>query len=185
MIPPKDASLVGGWVLFAITLPWTLLMWFVGALAMVAFIAHRPSFVGFGILKLYWRPWLAKRWGYSTTLGRTIIYRPTASETPDPHDERVERHELVHVRQLEDSSFRALVVGIVVAAGTGDWWWFPLLWLSGGFLFGVAYITAAIRYGIGNAYRDAETERSAYAQTDGADRTGPDASWWDYRDRTR
>lgn len=180
----EGTSLIGGWVLFAFTLPWTLLMWLVGLLAMATWIAYKPRFVGFGVLTLTWRPWFEKRWRFSTTLGRTVFYRSSATTTREPYDGRIERHELVHVRQLEDSMVRSFIVGGFVAMIVNDWRYWLALWIAGGFLFGIAYITGAIRYGLMNGYRDAEIERSAYAQTD-INVLGSEASWWGYRDRRR
>lgn len=122
-----------------------------------------------------WREWVSKVWRYSTTIGRGIIFQPHART-----DRRIRRHEATHVRQSVDRSVLAFLVGVGLgisspAAGLA-------FWLSGWLWQLPNFLTAAMRFGIRNAYRDSEHERSAYAQTD----LGLDGnSWADLRDDAR
>lgn len=113
-------------------------------------------------------------WKYGTTLGFGIIYHPNAIPEGDTteSDTAHERHEDVHVRQKEDMSWAAFIVAILTGAAAGDFWWFLGIWASAILWMTPAYITAVLRGG--HAYRDAEFERAAYAQTD----TRPDGSSW-------
>ncbi len=132
------------------------LSWLVGGL-LCLFAAERPRFSG-RVLCLRWRPWVANRWHYSTTLGWVVVFHP------DSDARRVRVHEFVHVRQLEDMA----AVGCVVGHGLhfagesvlGAFAWFSSpLWLI------VAYLTASLRHGL-DWYRQSEPERAAYAQGD-------------------
>lgn len=108
-----------------------------------------------------WRPWVARRWRYSTTLGLSVIYHPEHLG----HQE-VERHEAVHVRQHQDHAFLGAILGLAVV-----WWSWEaalLLWCASPFFSAPCWLTAWLRGG--DPYRDAEHERSAYGQV---------ASGWD------
>ena len=167
------------WILFAFTLPWTVTVSYgAGLLSMGLFLTDPRSlrWEGAGIAVLEWRPWFAKRWRYSTTLGRVVFCQPGVGE-------RTSRHELVHVHQVEDRMLLSLIVGAIVATATGDWLLGLALWWSGGMWQLPNFATAALRFGWRNAYRDAEHERSAYAQTDELLPGGK--SWWDVRERVR
>jgi hypothetical protein len=152
-----------------------------------------------------WRPWFAKVYKYSTTLGRGIVFYPGVRDATDALDERVERHERVHVWQMEDISFRFLLLGVLVTAWTGDWGLGLLIWLTAPIWMITNFGMALLRFShnakwpeegkwykklfgfmrhlfIDIAYRDSEHERSAYAQT--ALWPGGD-SWWQYRERLR
>lgn len=137
-----------------------------------------------GIMQTVWRPWVIKPrrwlavirwpfgqkgihngvemrslWKYSTTLAAGMVLQPGASE-------RTMKHEGVHVRQCRGLVLLGLVLGIVVALDTGDWWWLPKLWLPGGLaLYKLPNFLVPLLEG-GHVYRDSEHERSAYAQTD-------------------
>jgi len=113
-------------------------------------------FIGNGVLAATWRPWAAKLWKYSTTLSRGMVLQADV-------DERILKHEFVHVRQVEDRLVLALSLALVVSVTTWDWWWM-LLWPTGVAWQLPNFLTAVLRDG--HVYRDAEHERSAYAQTD-------------------
>ena len=83
---------------------------------------------------------------------------------------RIQHHEHVHVRQVEDRMLLSLGVGLVVAFTTGDWWLGLALWASGGAWQIPNFVTAVLRYGLKGVYLGTEHELSAYAQTDA--RTG-------------
>lgn len=121
-------------------------------------------------------------WKYGTTFGYAIVYHPDAlrGDTTVEADTRQERHEDVHVRQGQDESVLGFLVGLSVAIAinvivrevSGDWqaanqygaraW--AGIWISSIFWRAPNFLTAWLRGG--HPYRDAEHERSAYAQTD-------------------
>ena len=106
------------------------------AQAMVANLADKACKVGFGKIFQAWH-------------------------RDDPH---IAAHEETHSQQIEDSMLRSLIVGGCVAAATGDVWLGLAIWISGGLWQIPNFLTAAARHGWRHAYRDAEHERSAYAQ---------------------
>lgn len=148
---------------------------------MVFWLAHRPSMDRRLILQMSWRPWVEKRWRYSTTLGRTIWFQARHRD-----DERVQRHELIHVHQVEALLLLSLLVGLLHGLldyrETSAWLEGALIWCSGGVWQLPNYLAAGLRHGWKHAYRDAEHERSAYAQTDWNDGS---KSWWDKREAKR
>lgn len=121
-----------------------------------------------------WRPWVTKFWKYSTTLSYGIIYQPGVSP-------RTIKHEHVHVRQVQDRCTLAFFLGLAalitgLATMSAPLCWFALgLWLTGPIYQVPNFLTAVLRGG--HVYRDAEHERSAYAQTD-LDLDGPDGKSW-------
>jgi len=139
-------------------------------------LAHKVSFTDW-VLTAQWRPWFAERWRYSTTVGLGIIYQPDSRTNT-----RIVNHEHVHVRQHQDEMLRALLIGLGVYAATGSWITGLCIWLLGGAFRLTNFITAGLRFGWANVYRDSEHERSAYAQTDLW--TGG-KSWSDFRDGAR
>lgn len=115
------------------------------------------------VLTATWRPWVTRFWKYSTTVSRGVIYHPNSVDSA-----RIQEHEMVHVRQVEDRLLLALVLGVVAAilvAAHAD----PLMTFLGFWVTGVAFqlpnFLGAVLRG-GHVYRDSEHERSAYAQTD-------------------
>lgn len=185
------------WVRFAFTAPWSLVGWLWCVLACLFQFADlkKMRFEGAGVLTSEWKPWFAKLYPFSTTLGRAIIFSPGVRENA-----RVRRHEQIHMDQVEDLMLLSFLVGLVVGLCTGNWLLAFLLWFSGGAWQLPNFLMALLRYGhlvtwpkegfffgrlkkflsnlfMGVAYRDSEHERSAYAQTD----TGPDGLSWDDR----
>lgn len=164
------------YILFILTLPWTLtfgwgwvlLMRLIGACEELEW---EPTLV----LTAEWKPWAFKIWRYTTTVGHGIIYQPGwRSVGPVASWSEVQNHEHVHVRQSEDLMLISFVVGAVVAAVTHNWILGIALWWSGGFWQLPAYLTGWMRGG--RIYRDAEHERAAYAQ---ADRNEDGKCWLD------
>lgn len=102
-----------------------------------------------------WRPWVARWWRYSTTLGLSVIYRPEHLDS-----EEIRRHEAVHVRQHEDHGLLGALLGLCVA----PWSWEAslLLWFASPAFSAPCWLGAWLRGG--HPYRDAEHERSAYGQ---------------------
>jgi hypothetical protein len=162
----NTAVKIARWILFSITLPWTLVVGYGWILLFTClFAAHNWRMEEYGILTAEWRPWAAKIWRYSTTLGRGIIYQPGLRRAdPNAPFGHTERHERVHVNQVEDLMVLGLVLGIVVVAGSGDWLLGFLLWATSGAWQLPNFLTGWMRGG--DPYRDSEHERSAYGQVD-------------------
>lgn len=152
--------------MYAVTLPWTVTVGYGWVLLMcLVWAAEWESvrFQGTAVLTTRWRKWAANIWGYSTTLGRGIIYHPSHVDDDVKIDTVLERHEHVHIRQIEDLMLLSLVIGIVVTFLTGVWWHGIVVWWSGGMWQLPNFATAALRGW--NAYRDSEHELSAYSRT--------------------
>lgn len=189
------------WVRFGFTAPWSLVgwLWCVGACLLQLAQLKKLRFEGAGVLTSEWRPWFARIWRFSTTVGRSTIYFP-GSRHP-----KTERHEQIHLDQVEDLMLLSFLVGLAVIVCTGNVLLGFLLWSSGGLWQLPNFLMALLRYGhnvkwppegsfftrlknflrdlfLEVAYRDSEHERSAYAQTD----LGSDGlSWDDRRERSR
>ena len=160
-------SKVGPWVLYAVTLPWTLTVGYGWVLlACLVWAAEWDSlrFQGRAVLTAQWREWVADRFDFSTTFGRGVVYHPRHTDGDKHIDMTYERHEHVHVRQVEDLMLLSLILGAVMALLTGVWWHGLAVWWSGGAWQIPNFWGAWLRGG--HAYRDSEHERSAYAQTD-------------------
>ena len=169
------------WLLAAVALPTLLGSWLaIGLLGLLGFV-HRYRFAPGLILTGAWRPWVQTR--FSVTLGRAVVYTPLAYDDTAAADNPTERHEAVHVRQAEDENAKALLVALAVYAATGSWLLALGVWCSGGLWLFVHNATAVVRYGFANGYRDAEHERSAYAQTDLP--RGLGKTWEELRDAAR
>jgi len=191
------------WVRFVPTASWSLIAWFLCVCACLIQLAElkKLRFKGAGVLTTEWKPWFAKIYPFSITLGRMKIFLPGAQE-----DGRTDAHEDIHIAQIEDLMFLSLLVGLTVALITGDALMGFILWTSGGMWQLPNFLTAMLRYGhlvkwpqegsfgsklktfmadlfVGTAYRDAEHERSAYAQTDPVGPNGE--SWASMRDSSR
>lgn len=183
---------LGSWLLYPFTLPWSLTVgygWVLGACLIGIAEWRHLRFQGAAVLTTKWKPRVASKFGFSTTIGRGIIYDPAWYDETAAIDNRVEKHEFVHVAQIEDLMVLSFVVGLVVALLTGNWWLGLGLWWSGGAWQLPNFVTAVIRWGLRGLYRDTEHERSAYAQTQEWSRTllPEDArkSWADFRDEHR
>lgn len=187
---------VFSWILFALTAPWAILGWlWVTLLCLFVFAElSKLHFEGTGVLVSEWKPWVAKFYHFSTTIGRGIIFYPGSKD-------RVAKHEQVHVNQVEDLMLLSLILGMLTIIFTGNVFIGFLLWMSGGIWQIPNFATAMLRNGhrvtwtsegpfasrlkkflfdlfMGVAYRTCEHERSAYAQTDlGLDGT----SWADHQ----
>lgn len=122
---------------------------------LVAFAARAPRFESLGRLTAEWRPWAAKLWRFSTTIGFGKIFQPGARDSAT-----IVQHEEIHSRQIEDLMLLSLVVGSVAACW--DWRLGLGVYLSGGVWQLPNFIAAWLRGE--RPYRDSEHERSAYAQ---------------------
>lgn len=155
------------WVLFFIALPWTLTIgWGWVLLMAVIRAAGSLRFEPTGILTATWKPWAAKRWKYSTTLGTGIVYQEDRRAPKGSDWTSVQNHEHVHVRQVIDQMLLSLVIGAVVTVVTGNWILGIVLWWSGGLWQAPNFLTAGMRNGfnLAGVYRGSEHERAAYAQ---------------------
>lgn len=162
----NTAVKIARWILFGIGAPWFVIVgWGWVLLFTVVYAAHNWRMEEYGILTAEWRPWATRIWRYSTTLGRGIIYQPGLRRAdPKAPLGYTERHERVHVNQVEDLMVLGLVLGIVVVIGTGDWIMGLALWFCAGAWQLPNFLTAWMRGG--DIYRDSEHERSAYSQVD-------------------
>lgn len=126
-----------------------------------------------GILIGVWRPWIAARWRYSTTLGH-------GHGRHERHlDGHIDQHERVHTRQGEDAAILAwAIAGIALGVCGLAAWPLALGLVCGSYaLLAVAHLGALLRGT--HPYRDAEIERSAYGQTDPIETGNAGRSWLD------
>ena len=172
------------WTLFAISLPGVVVGYAWLLLLCLLFVAEWRSlmFQGAGVLVARTHPKAARFWGFSTTVGRAILYHPHVYDGTRELEGRVERHEFVHVRQFEDDQLRSLLTALVIWFATGSAWSL-VLWPAGLLAMVPNFLTAFLRFGRKGLYRDAEHERSAYAQTDIVRVTGK--GWDQLRDEDR
>jgi len=143
-------------------LTWPTFIGYLFPLVMIAVFAAKDLRMGDdAVLTATWRPWVTKFWKYSTTLARGMVMHPNARAS-------TEQHEHVHVRQQEDRVVLALLISIIWAISDGNglesWGLHLAVWASGILWQVPNFLTAVLRGG--HVYRDAEHERSAYAQTD-------------------
>jgi hypothetical protein len=159
LVPALYGVLVNWW-LFPTSLPSIVLGHIVFVLSFAIGLTRKPRYRD-RVLTAEWRPWFAKIWRYSTTVGHFIGRHPR-------HGARTWAHELVHTRQYVNLCLLSAVIsGVLVAIPN-----YGLSWIEGLILWGTSgaawllpnYLTGWIRYG--DAYRGSEHERSAYAQTD-------------------
>jgi len=149
-------------VILAVSAPTWLLGYAYVGLALALGLAHRFRVEGEFVAVATWRPWWAKRWRYSTTVGRGMCLSPGSVES-----ERIWQHEMVHVRQTEDACAQAALAGLALWAADGMPWWGGLaLWVIAPASLAVNLGTSALRHGLGGAYRQSEHERAAYSGTD-------------------
>lgn len=131
--------------------------WLWPLLCVGTFFARDLRVIDDAVLVATWRPWLVEKgWKWSVTLAGGMVLHPQAGA-------RVLAHERVHVRQAEDAALGGLVLALLVSLVELDAGWL-LLWPGAMLLSTANYLGAVLRGG--HAYRDAEHERSAYAQTD-------------------
>lgn len=165
----EGARRVGALVLWLACLPFNMLVGFPFVLLTTSPSTWRV--VRFGILVGVWRPWIAARWRYSTTLGH-------GHARHERHlTGHIDQHERVHTRQGEDAAILAWVVGgLALLAGAS--WWLPVALVCASYvLLGAAHVGALLR-GL-HPYRDAEIERAAYAETDTIEAASAGRSWLD------
>lgn len=160
-------------ILVYATLPAALPCWALGMLTVLCGIARDPRWDENYVLSVVFRPWVQTFWKYSTALPRMVFYQDR-DETAAA-DTRVERHEHIHVFQMENNMMVSMLIGKAFMFN-GDLLLGGAIWVSGALWILMGYLTAGMRYGfkskivggreVGGWYRDAEHERSAYAQTD-------------------
>ena len=171
-------------VLYFISLPSVLLGWIYIGFTMLTGMAHRFEFEAGLVPTVEWRDWFDKKCKYSVTIGRGISYKPAVrDDDPEIIDTRLERHERKHIWQQEDCCFMSALIGLCVFIFTGNWVAGLLIWASAVAWLSANFITAGIRFAdfsIEGMYRNAEHERSAYAQTDLPRKLGK--SWEELRE---
>lgn len=148
-------------VVLVVSVPTFLLGYAYVGLAIALGLAHQPRVEGELVAVATWRPWWAKRWRYSTTVGRGMCLSPKAVES-----ERIWQHEMVHVRQTEDACAQAALAAIALWFVGTPWWAALALWIVAPASLAVNLGTSALRHGIAGAYRQSEHERAAYSETD-------------------
>ena len=142
------------WWLLPWTLPTLIQGYVLGLLSLALGFTMKPKFTK-GILQTTWRPWFAKRWRYSTTLGAFMGLHPDRGPW-------TEYHEFIHVRQYEDLNLLGVVLGGLCCFW--DWRLGLGLWASSGMLWLLPnFISGWVRFG--QPYMGSEHERSAYAQS--------------------
>lgn len=142
------------WWLIPFTLPTLIQGWLLGLLSLGLGLTYRVRIVD-GVFQTLWRPWVADRWRYSTTIGACMWMHPD-------HGANTEWHEFVHIFQYEDMNLLGAVIGGLCCIV--DWRLGLILWASSGALWLLPnFISGWIRFG--DPYRGSEHERSAYAQT--------------------
>jgi hypothetical protein len=153
------------WRLWPWILPSVLLGYVWITALLVLGMAQNPRYIR-GVPAVTWRPWVAKRWRFSTTIGHGYAMSPRASQ-------RTYYHEHLHVLQYED----LCLLGAALSASLLPWlgWQGSLiLWATSGapWLLPGSFLGSILRFkrrGISwmeAAYRLTEHERSAYAQTE-------------------
>jgi len=156
--------------LLAVSAPWGIgVGWTWLGLALALGFARAPRFEPGLVLTAEWRMWVARRWRWSTTIGRAIIYHPDhRDDDPTEVDTRLERHERKHVWQVEDMMLLSLIVAALLWLSGTDVLACMVVYVSGGAWQLPNFLAAGLRYGFtfDAMYRGAEHERSAYAQTD-------------------
>jgi hypothetical protein len=184
----KTLHRTGGWTTFILTLPASALgyAWF--AVCLGLFLAERPQHVDYGIVRAQWRPWFARLWRFSTTIGRAMIFHPGHLD-----HEGLEAHEQVHIRQFEDAALMGMLIMVgIVWVDPSAYWAALAMWALSPVIKVMHFVGAMLR-GEGRAasreargfgkpiawfmgvYRGSEHERSAYAQTDPR---GPNGESW-------
>lgn len=140
------------------TWPALLVGWLFVALSLVLLLAKKPRLDKETlVLEATWRPWFAKRWKYSTTICRGIIYR---QEDPSL---RIQQHEHTHVEQVEDLLLLAFVLSLMMGIKTGDFWWYLGIHMSGVAWQLPSFLGAVLRGK--HVYRGSGHEEHAYALT--------------------
>ena len=117
-------------------------------------MARKPRYRR-GVLHVTWRPWVARRWRYSTTIGHGIALHPDHE-----NDTSVIEHEFRHVMQYEDLCMLGCVTALALHYVNP---WVALgFWASSGAPWMIPnFITALLRYGPRGIYRGALHEQAA------------------------
>lgn len=159
----------GKLVLFIVSLPHVLLGYLFVGLTLALGLSERFAYEPGWVPTVQWRPWVDRRYRYSTTIGRGISYKPAHRDDPEFVNTQLERHERKHIWQGEDLCFISFLLGALITIVTGDWILGLIIWSSAVIWLAVNFITAGLRerdFTIEGMYRNAEHERSAYAQCD-------------------
>lgn len=159
----------GRWVLFITSFQHVILGYLFVGFTLLFRLSERFAYEPGLVPTVQWRPWVDRRYQYSLTIGRAICYKPAVRDDPKFIDTRMERHERKHIWQAEDLCFMAFLLALPVTIVTGDWILGLIIWSNAIVWLAVNFITAGLRerdFTIEGMYRNAEHERSSYAQTD-------------------
>lgn len=142
------------WPLILFTLPTLVLGWLLGILGLTFGLTKDPRIVK-GVFVSTWRPWVAQRWRYSTTIAACMWMHPE-------HGPYTEYHEFIHVKQYEDLNLLGAVIGGLCCIIS--WKLGLIIWASSGAPWLLMnFLSGWIRDG--DPYMGSEHEKSAYAQT--------------------
>lgn len=155
------------YLLVIIALPSILLGHIYVALILALGMARSPRYESY-VITAVWRPWVDKRWRYSTTIGHGIGYRPLRRPPRGWLDNKdfatsIAAHEHVHTRQYEDLCCLGLLISCALLPFC-RWELCVILYSSSGALWLVGNYGTALLRGK-HAYRGTQHELSAYAQT--------------------
>ena len=146
-----------------IGIPTLLQGYLVGLLTLALGMTKQPGFTG-PVLTTLWRPWVEKRWAYTTTIG---AWMGMASWT----NERTIFHEVIHLDQYIDLNALGAVLGASLSPWIG-WEGFLIVWGSSGAPWLLpGFLTAVVRYKrrgvkwMDAVYMGSLHERAAYAIT--------------------
>ncbi len=161
----KKVSTIGYPILLVFCLPSFITGWTIVILSLIFYIAHKSKLGPKGVLTAQWRSWFGKKWIYSTTFGRGVIYQKLAMGSVEKAmGYPTMKHEMVHVRQIEDLNVIGFIIGAIVFSVTNNWILGVSIWASSPLWILVYYLTGWLRGG--HIYRDSEHERAASAQCD-------------------
>ena len=151
------------WLYLTVGWPTLIQGYVIGLFSLMFGLTRKPRFDG-PVLATDWRPWVEKRYNFTTTIG---AWQGRASW----FNETTRYHEAVHLRQYIDLNTIGAILGAALIPWIG-WQGALILWATSGAPWLLPlFVTAVIRYKRGGvswmdaAYMGTEHELSAYAQT--------------------
>jgi len=123
IIDPNEYPPMTTWRLFPTQLPSLVLGWTWVLFAFCLGLAHRLH-VDEGVLCGYWRPWVEKRWDFTTTIGHGMIKASWFHEG-------TRFHERIHVWLYESICFLGFVLALALLPAL-EWRGSLILWATSG-----------------------------------------------------